>query len=162
VFRQSSSGFISEDILSEWIIEEFVDYCEFQRRRDKNKPIFIFCDGHTSRFSPHLWETLLHKNIHLLCIPSHSSHLLQVLDLYPNSVVKRNLQTVSNLKPSASDNDIIQFIHKIEYCYSRGTTKDCIFEGLLFFGLEIDIYICVYWIFLSVVYESKVREIRYS
>jgi hypothetical protein len=138
--RQSPSGFISEELLLEWVMGEFVDYCDFQRRKQKNQPIIIFCDGHSSRFSPQLWKSLLQRNIHLLCIPSHTSHLLQLLDLYPNSVIKKNLQSVSNLKPKPTEEEIIQFIHKIECCLSQGVTKDCIFEGLL-------IYLCFFFFF---------------
>lgn len=124
---------MNEEILYNWFTDNFIDYINFQRRKDNKKPMLIFCDGHSSRFSVRLWEFLVESNIQLICIPAHTSHLLQLLDLYPNSIIKRNLQTISNIKSKPSDSELTVFLKKIECCLSNGLTKSSIFEGLQLF-----------------------------
>jgi hypothetical protein len=85
-----------------------------------------------------MWRLLLDNNIHLLCIPAHSSNIFQIMDLLPNSIIKRNLQKVIPLKSNyKKDEDIIKFIVDVEKCISKGLTKDIICDGFLITLLKI-------------------------
>jgi hypothetical protein len=65
----------------------------------------------------------------MYCIPSHSSHLFQVLDLMPNAQIKRYLQTVRPMKKNPNEEEMIRFIGEVETAVSKGLTKDVIQEG---------------------------------
>jgi hypothetical protein len=141
---------MTEKTLHNWFRNDFIDFINFQRRKDKDKPMLVLCDGHSSRFSPCLWEFLMKNNIQLICIPAHTSHLLQVLDLYPNSVIKRSLQTVGSIKPKPTEAELIQFLRKVECCMSNGLTKSSIYEGLLVMqNIILCIYQCLFINFLN-------------
>jgi hypothetical protein len=136
--RQTHSGFINEDVLYSWAVEDFIPFCAFQRRNNESKPILALCDGHSSRFSPRIWKKLLENNIFLYCIPSHSSHLFQILDLMPNAAIKKNLQLVKPIKKGANEKQIIEFVNDIEVVISKSLTKDIIAAGFL------NIFCCFY------------------
>jgi len=40
----------------------------------------LILDGHSSRHNPDLWEECSRRNVHVLSLPSHTSHVLQPLD----------------------------------------------------------------------------------
>jgi hypothetical protein len=119
-------------LLYEWIKNDFIPACQYQRRReeDKEKPILVFCDGHSSRFCPDIWELLKNNNIMMYCMPSHSSHIFQVLDLMPNAAIKRLIQTIRPMKKNCSEKEIIKFVRQIEGAVSVALKKDVIEEGL--------------------------------
>jgi hypothetical protein len=87
----------------------------------------MFADGHASRISPRIWKLLLENNIYLFIIPSHTSHLLQVLDLLPNAVVKTNLLKIKKIpKKTCSSEELIQFVKEVEEVVSKSLTKEVI------------------------------------
>jgi hypothetical protein len=65
----------------------------------------------------------------LICIPAHTSHLFQVLDLFPNAKIKENIQKIHNLKPNASSTEQLSFLRSIEFAVSKTLTKGVINEG---------------------------------
>jgi len=69
----SENGFITTPL---WRI--FVTH--FLTNTSRKTPILLLLDGHTTHF-PHdvLWR-LLENNVHAVCLPPHSTHLLQPLD----------------------------------------------------------------------------------
>jgi hypothetical protein len=52
----------------------------------------VLLDGHSSRFSPTVWEECAKKGIDVLCIPPHSSHIVQPLDKFVNATWKAELK----------------------------------------------------------------------
>jgi hypothetical protein len=143
--RQTYSGFITEDLLYNWVKDDFISYCTFQRLilGNKEAPIVVFCDGHSSRFSTRIWKLMKENNIILICIPSHSSHLLQVLDLYPNQEIKKNIQTIKNIKNTSNDKDKLQFLLDIENAVSASLKKSVIKEGFYFSIINFIFYIII-------------------
>jgi hypothetical protein len=75
---------------------------------------------------------LLENNILLFCIPSHTSHLFQLLDLYPNSKIKENLQSIHNLKSNPSASEQLSFLKSVEFSVSKSLSKAVINEGFSF------------------------------
>ena len=45
------------------------------------RPILLIQDGHSSHITVELIELAKENNIHILCLPSHTTHLLQPLDV---------------------------------------------------------------------------------
>lgn len=66
-------------------IEVFKDYLEnhFLKNitREDNQPILLVLDGHSTHTSPLIIRWALSKNIHIFCLPAHTSHILQPLDV---------------------------------------------------------------------------------
>lgn len=92
-FAGQPAGWIDKDILREIIQNGFVTEIEKLRAKENapDEPALLILDNHSSRNAldaKMLWED--HK-IMVLCLPAHSSHLLQPLDLGVNSVFKRQL-----------------------------------------------------------------------
>jgi hypothetical protein len=94
------------------------------------------CDGHSSRFSPKIWKILKENNIMLFCIPSHTSHIFQILDLMPNASVKKYIQTIKPIKKHCCEDEIIRFLIEVERAVSKGLTKDVIEHGFNLIFIE--------------------------
>ena len=45
------------------------------------RPVLLVLDGHGSHITIEVIEFAQSNNIHLLCLPSHTSHILQPLDI---------------------------------------------------------------------------------
>ena len=70
-FRNSKSGWITKELYLEWF-----DF--FLRNIPPARPVLLIEDGHSS----HVTIELAHSNdIHLLCLPTHTTHILQPLDV---------------------------------------------------------------------------------
>ena len=80
----TKSGFIDSDV--------FLDFLHFFKRHAKSvpeKPLVLFLDGHSAHFSIAAIEYCLEDQIHLICLPPHSSHKLQPLDTHFNGPLKK-------------------------------------------------------------------------
>ncbi|KAK2941757.1 hypothetical protein BLNAU_23338 [Blattamonas nauphoetae] len=54
--------------------------------------ILILLDGHGSRLNLDLWGEFYKNRVDVVCIPAHTSHVVQPLDRAPNAVFKRRLR----------------------------------------------------------------------
>ena len=74
LFVHSDSGWINADLFLEW-------FKFFINNIPPTRPVVLIQDGHSSHVSIELVELACENNIHLLCLPSHTSHILQPLDI---------------------------------------------------------------------------------
>ena len=74
LFACSKSGWITSELFLEWF--QF-----FVRSIPPTRPVLLIFDGHSSHISLELIELAQEHDVHLLCLPSHTSHLLQPLDV---------------------------------------------------------------------------------
>jgi hypothetical protein len=65
-------------------------------------PCLIVVDGHSSRFSSIIFQISLLENIDIICIPSHTSHILQPLDCSVNGIFKSAMDRFVNYKSVAN------------------------------------------------------------
>jgi hypothetical protein len=98
----------------ETIFNQLPPWLQFQQHRDrlaKMESIFNPCqqralvllDGHSSRLNPRLWQKCAALGVDVFCFPSHSTHLIQPLDKYPNAKFKQSLGGMKLAKPSYQD-----------------------------------------------------------
>ena len=73
-FACSKSGWITQELFLEW-------FRFFVRSIPPTRPVLLIFDGHSSHISLELIELAQEQDVHLLCLPSHTSHLLQPLDV---------------------------------------------------------------------------------
>jgi hypothetical protein len=100
--RQSKSGWISNDLFKEIIFENFLQNVEKKRKllNNENLRALLVLDGHSTRNQIDIWKILKAKNIDVLALPSHTSNLLQPLDLCTNAQFKLQLGKISYFSKS--------------------------------------------------------------
>ena len=74
VFQTSPNGWINQELYIEW-------FKFFIQNLPPARPVLLLQDGHGSHISIALIELARANDIHLLCIPAHTSHVLQPLDV---------------------------------------------------------------------------------
>ena len=73
VFHVSDSGWITRELFFEW-------FKMFIQKIPPSRPVLLVLDGHGSHITIDVIE-FARSNVHLLCLPSHTSHILQPLDV---------------------------------------------------------------------------------
>lgn len=123
----SPKAFVSKKIFGDYLRTVVLPYVESVRRGGSadELPAVLIMDGHKSHLLRKLEEILAERNIKLIFIPPHSSHILQPLDqvffknvkrqfslrrkIIPVSEISSTLQRISSAYQAASvDWDIIQ------------------------------------------------------
>ena len=61
------------------------------------QPILLIQDGHSSHITVELIESAKENNIHILCLPSHTTHLLQPLNVSVFSTFEHHIGRVLNI-----------------------------------------------------------------
>ena len=74
VFHVSDSGRMTKELFFEW-------FKMFTQKIPPSWPVSLVLDGHGSHITSDVIEFVQSNNIHLLCLPSHTSHILQSLDV---------------------------------------------------------------------------------
>ena len=72
-FANSATGWMNTEPFLQWF-----DF--FLRNIPPTRPVLLIQDGHGSHVSIDLIELARANNVHLLCLPSHTTHILQPLD----------------------------------------------------------------------------------
>lgn len=126
------SGWIDGPIFRNYIQNYFVEEISKSREihGEENEPALLVMDHHTSRDgldAEMLWN---HHKILLLLIPSHSSHIVQPLDLSSNGEFKQKLRerfkVIPNEDASTRRNRLMQISARV---LSRVNNKDTIKTG---------------------------------
>ena len=71
----SESGYIRSDLFLLWLKECFLPHC------GRDRPVLLIIDNHVSHVTPDAIKFAQENRIELLCLPPHSTHLLQPLDI---------------------------------------------------------------------------------
>ena len=74
LFASSPKGWIDSDLFQKW-------FDHFTTHIPPARPILLIYDGHNSHISVALIEKAMSQDIHILVFPSHTTHLLQPLDV---------------------------------------------------------------------------------
>ena len=74
VFHCSDSGWVNAELFLAWL--HF-----FARSIPPSRPVLLVLDGHSSHLSIEAIEFARSNDIHMLCIPAHTTHILQPLDV---------------------------------------------------------------------------------
>ena len=71
-FRCSDSGWVNSELFMDW-------FKLFTEMIPPTRPILFIVDGHASHISVEVIEYAQKNQIHMLCLPAHTTHLLQRL-----------------------------------------------------------------------------------
>lgn len=75
VYCKSESGWIDSELFMVWMKKIFLQYCGSQR------PVLLFVDGHASHITIDVIDLARENKIILFCLPPHTMHALQPLDV---------------------------------------------------------------------------------
>ena len=81
----SAKGYMDSELFYNWLENVFVPNC------GRNRPVLLIMDNLGVHMSPKAIDIARSNNIELLCLPAHSTHLLQPLDVRVFHLVKSNL-----------------------------------------------------------------------
>ena len=74
VFHRSDSGWVNSELFLAWL--KF-----FAQSIPPSRPVLLILDGHSSHVSIETIEFARSNEIHILCLPAHTTHILQPLDV---------------------------------------------------------------------------------
>ena len=95
LYSVSKSGWMEADNFLQWFLKLFVPSVTHLLSKG---PVVLFVDGHQSHISLQLVKTAKENGIHLYCLPPHTTHILQPLDVGVYGPVKQAWKKI--LKPS--------------------------------------------------------------
>ena len=78
LYTHTESGWMEERIFQNWFMHIFVPRTV---PADPSQPRLLIFDGHSSHISFDMAWAAVQNNIHLLCLPPHTTHALQPLDV---------------------------------------------------------------------------------
>lgn len=79
IFAISSTGWTNQVLGVEFLEKLFIPY--IQREHKRGEWVLLIVDGHNSHFSTDFIQLCERNHIELFCLPAHSTHLLQPLDV---------------------------------------------------------------------------------
>ena len=86
-FACSGNGWINSELYLEW-------FKFFLKHISPTRPVLLVQDGHSSHISISLIELARENDVHLLCLPAHTTHILQPLDVGVFKSFKSNFSKV--------------------------------------------------------------------
>ncbi|CAF1674770.1 unnamed protein product [Rotaria magnacalcarata] len=83
-YKCSESGWISEGLFTEWFKS-----CFLERTKHIDRPLLLVMDRHPTHINIDVIELAIKNKVILLCLPPHSTHALQPLDVVTLSSAKK-------------------------------------------------------------------------
>ena len=115
-FEVSPNGWTSDEIGLRWLQKLFIPSTI---TRTKGKYRLLILDGHGSHLTPKFDEICSQNNIIPICMPAHSSHLLQPLDIGCFAVLKRSYGQLVETKMRLGINHIDKLDFLEAYPHAR-------------------------------------------
>ena len=115
-FEVSPNGSTSDEIGLRWLEKLFIPSTI---TRKKGKYRLLILDGHGSHLTPNFDEICSQNDIIPICMPAHSSHLLQPLDIGCFAVLKRSYGQLVETKMRLGINHIDKLDFLEAYPYAR-------------------------------------------
>ena len=84
VYAKSDSGWVDSELFLSWMNKVFLRYAVPQR------PVLLFVDGHTSHMTLDVIDVARSNGVILFCLPPHTTHALQPLDVAVFKSLKDN------------------------------------------------------------------------
>ena len=75
VYAKSDSGWVDSSLFLSWMKKSFLKFAVPER------PLILFVDGHKSHVTLEVIDLAREKNVILFCLPPHTTHALQPLDV---------------------------------------------------------------------------------
>ena len=102
---------MEEHIFFDWLSEHFIPYVA-----DIPKPVLLIFDGHKAHISTRIIKLAMDHRVELLCLPPHSTTVLQPLDVVTLTKVKtawRKLLITHNTQTNSQKLDKKRFSYLV-------------------------------------------------
>ena len=120
-FEISTNGWTTNEISLRWLQKQFIPSTE---HRTRGRYQLLVLDGHGSHLTPEFDQICTDHNIIPLCMPAHSSHLLQPLDIGCFAVLKRSYASLVDQKMRLG----ISHIDKLDFLAAYPQARISIFK----------------------------------
>ena len=87
---KSPNGYMDEELFYSWFSKLFVPQTNHLRKR------ILIIDGHGSHMSLKLIDSAIENNVILYCLPPHTAHFLQPLDISVFKPLKNHFSTITD------------------------------------------------------------------
>lgn len=108
---------MEERIFFDWLSNHFVPFVG-----DVRKPVLLIFDGHQAHISTRISKLALEHGIELLCLPPHSTTILQPLDVVTLTKVKtawRKILQMHNTQTNSQNIDKKRFSYLVSQMYVK-------------------------------------------
>ncbi|KAI5119871.1 hypothetical protein M0805_008542 [Coniferiporia weirii] len=76
----TENGWTNNFVCTEWFEKIFIPFIK-ARNTGPSRPSLLLLDGHGSHLTDHMRELAISNEVHLVCLPPHTTHQLQPLDV---------------------------------------------------------------------------------
>ena len=90
LYAKSPNGYMDEELFYSWFSKLFVPQTNHLRKR------ILIIDGHGSHMSLKLIDSAIENNVILYCLPPHTAHFLQPLDISVFKPLKNHFSTITD------------------------------------------------------------------
>ncbi|CAF3241860.1 unnamed protein product [Rotaria socialis] len=132
-YKCSESGWISEGLFTEWFKS-----CFLERTKHIDRPLLLVMDSHPTHINIDVIELAIKNKVILLCLPPHSTHALQPLDVVTLSSAKKFWKKIVSKYFSRSNRKTIRkidFPSLLKYLMEEAFTKRQCVSGFARCGL---------------------------
>lgn len=130
-FNASPSGWVEEHVFFDWLSKHFIPFVAHTP-----KPVLLIFDGHKAHISTRITKLAMDHQVELLCLPPHSTTVLQPLDVVTLTKVKtawRKLLVTHNTQTNSQKIDKRRF----SYLVSKHSSES---ELFIYFSSRSEIY----------------------
>ena len=126
VYGHSPSGFMDSELYYQWFTKCFLPHAV------KERPLVLLQDGHSSHLSLRLVEKAIENEVVLVCLPPHTTHVLQPLDVAVYRSLKASFSCLVNSAKLLNSNIWIskaKFTGVFKLAFEESFTMRSIIEG---------------------------------
>ncbi|KAJ5300123.1 hypothetical protein N7508_007366 [Penicillium antarcticum] len=105
---KSENGWTTNEIGLRWLSESFIPQTKSRRQ---GRWLLLILDGHSSHLTPRFHKLCAENDIIAICMPAHSSHILQPLDIGCFAPLKRSYGRIVDRWMRAG----VDFVDKLEF-----------------------------------------------
>ena len=88
LYGMSPNGWIDQELFCHWLKYLFMTYIPPQR------PVLLLLDGHSTHFTPYAVKLAAENGVTILCLPPHTTHAAQPLDVSFFGPLKKHWSSV--------------------------------------------------------------------
>ena len=137
---QTPKGYMNHLAMISWIKTVLIPYVTLERieHNAEDQPALLIMDGLKSHLMSEILDLLNENKIIILCLPPHSSHILQVLDLAIFSPMKNFYRNSKSQLFQGQERKMAKKVEKIIKAFYYATYKGNILSGWQESGLPLE------------------------
>ena len=107
LYGMSPNGWIDQELFTEWLQKLFIPNIPSTR------PVLLLLDGHSSHFNPEAIRIAAEANIIIFCLPPHTTHVAQPLDVSFFGPLKKHWSKVCHSYMTSNPGKVVT---KFQFC----------------------------------------------